>query len=797
MRLLRDQALSVLVLGLAASLAGAQEPDPARVEKILDQARQIQKDVEALRGLPYRTDVPKGVQTRDAMRDFVVGNMRREFAKPESKESEAVLKIFGFVPADFDFGEGLAEFYGSQIGGYYDPEAKRLFLIDEPGKAPAAGQELNDGFVMAHELGHALQDQHFDLSRFTVLFKDNEDMTFAFKSLVEGEATIVGFKWLAGKNPMLGRMSVRRLMALNKQMAERMQAQGEGPKIPPYIRDVALFPYEGGAGFVERAIEAKGWSAVNGLFANPPISTEQVLHPEKYFTDKPDLPKQIWMVKFEETLGDGYRETNNNTLGELQIRLLLQALGCKPEQAESAAAGWGGDRYQALIHKESKQPVVIWLTSWDSEAEAQEFYSIYREALARRYEGKDHELVLQRRGHRVLLVEGARPADRLQIIRKAFESGETPVTFKVPAEMLVPPPLSDFEEALRGDPTAVVAEGPLVEDTDVMLSFRLPGEGWERTEEDIRALAQFSRLRYRNADKTREMRLLELPLEYDEKQMGRRLEGMLRQGIKDVEKKLEESFKVGDRPAMRVDLEGIIPGEEKKARVSVVAIGYEASTLVFLFRALPEQWDEAGLSYRGVIASLRLGKAVKVEAIQRGERLESEGSICSLVLPQDWRARNLNLRANEVLAFEDKAGARAVATFHPSQGKSGPFWGVAGEDLARQLYEGYERVGVSLRTFSGSPGTVLDFRAKSAQGMIRQRLITIRFTNGHILQLALTCPESRMAEYKGLFAGLTDGFEILNPEADMSELPKPEPEPEPKPEPKPVDPAGKPKARLY
>ena len=254
---------------LITGVARAQEPDPARVKKILEEAKRIEGEVEKIRGRPFRTDVPKGVQSRGKMKSSVVAQMRKELATQKSKDSERIVKRFGLVPESFDFGKSLADFYGSQIGGYYDPDAKRLFLIDSPPGKAMPGQELNDYMVMAHELGHALQDQYHDLSRWMRLFADNEDQITAFKSCVEGEAMLIGFKALAKKQPMLGQMGLSQFMRMNQQMAE--QNPGMNPnaakmaKIPPYILKTAMFPYNEGSFFIDEVFKRQGWKGIDKL----------------------------------------------------------------------------------------------------------------------------------------------------------------------------------------------------------------------------------------------------------------------------------------------------------------------------------------------------------------------------------------------------------------------------------------------------------------------------------------------------------------------------------------------------
>src|SRR5439155_16288511 len=111
----------------------------------------------------------------------------------------------------------------------------------------------------------------------------------------------------------------------------------------PLVESAAAFPYTDGMGFVSLLYGQGGWPAVAQAFANPPRSTEQVLHPVKYVAG--DEPVQVRLPNLSAALGGGWRALAEDTLGELYMRIYLEHY-LNIDQAGAAAMGWGGDRYQ-------------------------------------------------------------------------------------------------------------------------------------------------------------------------------------------------------------------------------------------------------------------------------------------------------------------------------------------------------------------------------------------------------------------------------------------------------------------
>jgi len=196
------------------------------------------------------------------------------------------------------------------------------------------------------------------------------------------------------------------------------------PDIPAAVRETVVFQYVAGVNFVSWAYQRAGWDGVNALLAHPPVSTEQILHPEKYFVHA-EYPLAVHVGGVSPYTQGGWQLAENATVGEFLIRVLGEQF-LPTARAQSVAAGWDGDRLLAFTR--GNDLAIVWLTAWDSEAEAAEFFAGYAAILAAKHPGSagtatpaaDTTLIasqgappyrLERHGTMVLAIEGALDGD--------------------------------------------------------------------------------------------------------------------------------------------------------------------------------------------------------------------------------------------------------------------------------------------------------------------------------------------------------------------------------------------------
>ena len=364
--------------------------------------RQVLKETSLVRNLPIKRQVPAGVQNAAGVEKMARKALNESVTADEIMGAELLLKKLGLAPANFDLKKYYVSMMGEQLAGYYDTKERKFFTTQRVDK-------LQLETIMAHELTHALQDQHFDLTRLEKWPKHDSDAKIAMAALVEGDATFTMSRY-AMRNPMraLG------LLASSLSPANSSPVLTSGPNA---LKESMTFPYMQGMMFVQTLFQRDGWPAVSGAFKKLPKSTEQILHPEKYFQNEP--PVRVAPIDLSSYLGKGWRRIDHDVNGEFGFTLILKEHLASPAQVARASAGWAGDRY-AIYRGPRNQSLFAQVCLWDSEADAQEFFDAYSArtdirynvkpnsngAAKRRWNLAEGDVMLERRGTRVVILEG-------------------------------------------------------------------------------------------------------------------------------------------------------------------------------------------------------------------------------------------------------------------------------------------------------------------------------------------------------------------------------------------------------
>ncbi len=399
-------------------------------------AEKIKSTLVAIRGLGFRTPVPLIAVNAAEARAMLERELRHQFAPGDLANLGRVYTALGLLPAGVDLEQAFLDLYSSQLAGFYDPVDRRMVLVSDVLMTGfftrvvegVIRRDLAGEMVLAHELTHALQDQHFGLSTGRADVGD-DDAQLALRAVYEGDATLAGYAAVLGKlRPGTAVSLARKLEEVPSQM-ERAY-----PAIPALIRDTVVFQYVAGVNFVSWAYRNAGWEGVNSILARPPRSTEQILHPEKYFV-RQENPVRVQIGAMAPYLRGEWGLAEEATLGELTIRLLCERFVERPRAAE-VAAGWDGDRLMALTRGD--EIALVWLTAWDSERDASEFFASYATILAGRHAGTPRTspttisqsgadaYYLEQQGDKVLAIEGALEAELPDLAdriwrRSAFE----------------------------------------------------------------------------------------------------------------------------------------------------------------------------------------------------------------------------------------------------------------------------------------------------------------------------------------------------------------------------------------
>jgi SecD-like export protein len=368
--------------------------------------------VEEYRGLRFEHPVPMNTVTRGELGEqfaarLEIGN-RSAFGDVE--RLEIGLAAFGLIPRSMNLRDNYPQSIAAGLAGVYDWHDKVLTLVTGPETLFGDAYSQRHGAVIAarireglliHELTHAVQDQHFDMARLTAGGAWS-DAAMAHLALVEGDATLVMLADMAGTPPgEIPRVSLllRHMLDHPEQfsaMAPGVPGAAGPADEPAWFRETTVFSYVQGASFCAAVLERGGQRLLDYAFsADPPRSTEQILHPDKWLGRRDDPVAIAWPDLRVEL--PGYVKAAEGQLGELGIKILLRQGLHDPQRAEAAAAGWGGDRFAVYRRPirgsaaaasrapggpvvagkgeghDGAETVLAWITDWDDSHDAARF----------------------------------------------------------------------------------------------------------------------------------------------------------------------------------------------------------------------------------------------------------------------------------------------------------------------------------------------------------------------------------------------------------------------------------------
>jgi hypothetical protein len=384
-RIVAEQAaLAITVAGLCAcsTVAGfhpyVPEVPPSRPQLVADLAK--------VRGVPLNAPVP--IQELPEA-DFLA-RARQSTPRGRSTTSPGFFEAFS-MGSMAQVGRGADAIYDAELGGFYDPATKELFVRwqEKP--------DMTQRMIVDHEAEHALQDRTFGLPPLAGL---DLNEFFAVRALYEGDATVAATLVESRRAGVAANVALAELAAmpertrLDEMLAKDPAAAREAP---PLVREALLRPYMGGTSFVARLAASGGWPLVNAVFGHPPRTTEQVLHVEKYLAGEPPIPVTLPRPP------EGYARQSAGTMGELATSVLL-AQCSRDAVAKEGARGWGGDAFTVVTKGDTSG--LLWITAWDDSLSAARFARAIEDRRACQRTGAKPAFVSVREGNRVAFVQG-------------------------------------------------------------------------------------------------------------------------------------------------------------------------------------------------------------------------------------------------------------------------------------------------------------------------------------------------------------------------------------------------------
>lgn len=325
-----------------------------QVQALLDRTAQI-------RGTPPKSDVEMNLINRKvAVEYFRNGYDEEDLA--EIAVSQDLYRLLSLIPPDADIKELFLSLLGIGILGFYDPELKAFFLLDDLGGIDSSSSRT----TIVHEFSHALQDQYYDINAIQKRLRHDHDAMLAFIDVLEGDAVATEGAYSGTRPRGAACFAIPPVINLGR--------------IPFVIQRELNTWYEDGYCFV-RAVSDKLPNGTASLFEKLPTTSEQILHPEKYLSG--EGAKAVVLPNLESVLGEGWKEIGRDKFGEFSLQnVLVLGFTNDRKRAQDAAAGWGGDEW--TFYARGDQRLFNMRIDWDTTDDAREFFASLRASLERR-----------------------------------------------------------------------------------------------------------------------------------------------------------------------------------------------------------------------------------------------------------------------------------------------------------------------------------------------------------------------------------------------------------------------------
>ncbi len=353
---------------------GSGQAQTESSRQLFTQLQPILQGLSEITGWKVKHKVPADYISKAKLGEFIQARVK-DAVKPEEVRIESLtLKMLGFLPDDYDLKSAIVELMTEQAAAFYDYERKRLFITE------SETSFMEKRAALVHELAHALADQSFSIHKFIRKNKSDDEAT-AREAVIEGQATWLMWAYVSKLGG--GEATVSEFILSSMTDASTSAVSSQYPvfdKSPLYLRESLLFPYNSGLKFQDAVVQKLGKAGFSEVFQRPPLSTQQILHPEQYLAHKepshPEAPRPP-EVKH-------YRLLTEGSIGELDFRVLLEQYAGK-EVAHRVAQHWHGGQCRLYESKRDKKPLLTFKAEWDSADSAREFFEAYKTVLAKKW----------------------------------------------------------------------------------------------------------------------------------------------------------------------------------------------------------------------------------------------------------------------------------------------------------------------------------------------------------------------------------------------------------------------------
>jgi hypothetical protein len=354
-------------------------------DELADAISQIESQVSQIRGLSMRTPIQRTLISKDELEQIVINDFFAEYSEEDARQDSLIFATLGVLPENFDLKGFYQSLFSEQIAGFYDEETGEIYVVQ------GEGFDGSEKLTYSHEFTHVLQDQVYGFEEGLGLNEDacegDSERCAAVQALIEGDASLTEVLWF-------------QTYATREDYNDLIQTfdQLESPILdaaPPFVAADLMFPYDKGLTFVQYLYDLGGFEFVNQAYMDLPLSTEQILHPERYPVDK---PQSVILPDLSETLGEGWSRYDQNVMGEWSLFLILnkpynERFALSERRAADAAAGWGGDAYAFYINENTDEVTFVLDAVWDTSKDANEFADAFVRYADQRWEESETRIL--------------------------------------------------------------------------------------------------------------------------------------------------------------------------------------------------------------------------------------------------------------------------------------------------------------------------------------------------------------------------------------------------------------------
>src|SRR6202790_5881588 len=357
--------------------ASLPPPATAQSAEFLQAADEVLVEMSKLLSLPILSPLKKSLRSREEIRAYLLQKMKEDKDANKRYADQKSMEKFGLLPKDYPLEQTLVKVLTEQIAGLYDPDSKEFFIANW-------NTEADERMVMSHELTHALQDQHFHIDKWTDAAKPNDDAELARDAVLEGSAMAAMLDYGVG-----GKGSIRDLVDFYPALLMGdLDSSPELSKAPKVLQDELLFPYLAGIKFTQHLLKAaNGWPDFYKVFDKPPVSTQQIMHPDLYLQGV--VPAKIELPAAKGVVSSDWKKLDENDMGEFGVQEILKQFLPK-NRSTTLAAAWAGDRYAIFENPKNKRTLLLFRIRLASDAAAARFFGAYSEILEMKYDQRNN-----------------------------------------------------------------------------------------------------------------------------------------------------------------------------------------------------------------------------------------------------------------------------------------------------------------------------------------------------------------------------------------------------------------------